>query len=606
MRAGATIVDSSSPTYVVCCSAYATVFFFVASDSWGPPERRVKMTIPLQSAPPSRTHFDLNDSAATRHLCAGAYLDDVFRDDTLRHVYYQPRRIVAPSYGFQLVPVLWHCLRARRADIIRDIAIVALFLVALTVSKSAVVVVVSLLLVQHFGVAVWRLGRDTIRAIRAGDDLGIRRFLARGMQLLFGMAIASVAFFFMLSILAGIAVNSLESSPFEDPLADPSAVVAQALLLFVAGLMLALVAIALPAIVGLWRQRQIERLVPGTRQQFPPRTQRFVEIQSQQGGNTVVYAGYRPFVGAGEPIDTSGFAQRLVRAPANGLAVFGLANEGDREFAEIPFTTEDLVNHLRGHLGALTREQGAGWLLPGLVVEDRVFLSGTEVSHLSPYTDPATVAEIIRNPTGPARHYLAGQVISWRGELVTTVHVHASVQGRSLYLEITTTALPPCDETYRIVDQVNGTGPIAYLRALVRGIADTPRTVAAAPFRLVRALIDQIATSATVVAGTALPPGFDYGARVSVRELGAATFTRNHTQTEDILKQKRIIERRVFAAVLDFLDAHGVDTTEYRQRAANILNAGAVNVGSGTMFVDSAVGQQNQGPGPVPAPAGRH
>src|SRR3954452_6857896 len=100
------------------------------------------MTIPLQSARPSRTPFDLDDSAATRHLRAGAYLDEGFRDETLRQGDYQPRRIVAPSYGFQLVPVLWHCLRARRADIIRDVAIVALLLMALIASKSAVVVVV--------------------------------------------------------------------------------------------------------------------------------------------------------------------------------------------------------------------------------------------------------------------------------------------------------------------------------------------------------------------------------------------------------------------------------------------------------------------------------
>lgn len=49
----------------------------------------------------------------TRNLCAGAYVERDFRRQVLREVYDRPNRLLAPSYGFDAVPVLMHCRRAR-------------------------------------------------------------------------------------------------------------------------------------------------------------------------------------------------------------------------------------------------------------------------------------------------------------------------------------------------------------------------------------------------------------------------------------------------------------------------------------------------------------
>ncbi len=62
------------------------------------------------TAPP----FPDDPTTATRHLCAGAYLDEAFRDVALSEVYHRPGRAVALSFGFSLTPVLAHCLRSRR------------------------------------------------------------------------------------------------------------------------------------------------------------------------------------------------------------------------------------------------------------------------------------------------------------------------------------------------------------------------------------------------------------------------------------------------------------------------------------------------------------
>ncbi|HEX8346911.1 MAG TPA: hypothetical protein VF657_19550, partial [Actinoplanes sp.] len=185
----------------------------------------------------------------------------------------------------------------------------------------------------------------------------------------------------------------------------------------------------------------------------------------------------------------------------------------------------------------------------------------------------------------PARHYLACQVFSWGGELITTVYVHIAVQGRSLYLESTTTALPPCRVEYRIVDTVDGNGPMAWLRAVKNGLVDTPRTIWRSPIQLTAALINLVAGSS---AGSGerlrLQQGYDYGARIGIRELGSERDNRFLTQTQDVWKYKRLIERRVVASVLDFLEDRGIDTAEYRARVDSVLvNNGMIATGGSTI-----------------------
>jgi hypothetical protein len=216
------------------------------------------------------------------------------------------------------------------------------------------------------------------------------------------------------------------------------------------------------------------------------------------------------------------------------------------------------------------------------------------------------VDNVLRNPTTPARHFLACRVESWRGELVTNVYVHFAVQGHTLYLEMSSWALPPCDERFRIVDKIDGTGPAAYLRAIRRGLVDTPRTVGRAPLELFRTLADTIAGNVRSSSTGQLRPGYDYGAETSVRQLAMNAYLRNSLVRHDFSKYSQIIERRVIAAVHDFLESKGVDVTEFGQRAVNILNNGVMHTGKGDIDNSGAVGPNAKtvnAAGPTPTPS---
>jgi hypothetical protein len=101
------------------------------------------------SAQPDFGHAPVRDSGpmgdATRYLCAAAYLDDRFRRKLLKELIYRTHRAPAPSYGgFDVAPVLMHCLRARRMMLVRDLAFVVLLIGGLWVSSIGVAFYVAL------------------------------------------------------------------------------------------------------------------------------------------------------------------------------------------------------------------------------------------------------------------------------------------------------------------------------------------------------------------------------------------------------------------------------------------------------------------------------
>jgi hypothetical protein len=90
----------------------------------------------------AKTPFTVADeppTAATRHLCAGAYLDREFRDMVLAEVRHDASRRVSPSYGFDIIPVVQHAWRAWWLETTGQLWMLTLLAVALAVDISAVI-----------------------------------------------------------------------------------------------------------------------------------------------------------------------------------------------------------------------------------------------------------------------------------------------------------------------------------------------------------------------------------------------------------------------------------------------------------------------------------
>ncbi|GIE75226.1 hypothetical protein Aph02nite_11760 [Actinoplanes philippinensis] len=551
---------------------------------------------PTHPGPRPEEPYPVDPLTATRHLCAGAYLDETFRNECLREVYYEPKRIVAPSFGFDAVPVLAHCVKARNGALIRDAVIVGTVLVTLCAAPASLFLVLTAMAALHSTIVTYRLAKECFQRLRANEPMALGPLIIRLFFLLIGYCVVFLLFWLAVA-LAGTAATTTSASSIEGFIAALGAGA------FLVGVLI------FGGSLGfhLWRQSVLDRMMPGVALTQPVHNQRLEEVARQQRGNTTVYSGFRSYVGSGDVAGSSGFAIRLVRAvnPAarqlDGVIGRHADGSGDseqrREFEQLPFAAQQLVDHVRERLSTLLPQRAAEEQIAGLTVEDRVCLAGTEVSQLLPYTPPDVMAAVIRHPTSPARHYLACQVFAWGGQLIPTVYVHVAVQGRSLYLEMTTTVLPPCDERFRIVDSVDGHGAAAWWRAVKTGVADAPRAIWRAPVHLASTLINMVAGQSSGQA--AVTRGFDYGARVGIRELGSDTDVRYLAQSQDIAKYHKLIERRVFASVLDYLDSHDIDTSEFRSRAASVLNisGGVFASADSVTFAGPVAGRDMNGAG---------
>src|SRR5262249_14487825 len=67
-------------------------------------------------------------SDPTRYLCAAAYLNPMFANTVIGELLASHRAVV-PSLGIDVVPIIRHCLNARRAQILRDL-LLTVFLIA--------------------------------------------------------------------------------------------------------------------------------------------------------------------------------------------------------------------------------------------------------------------------------------------------------------------------------------------------------------------------------------------------------------------------------------------------------------------------------------------
>jgi hypothetical protein len=536
------------------------------------------------------------DCVAARRLAAGTYRDRGFRDDVLRDIYNAHSRRVAPSHGFDLVLVIRHAWTAWWLEAGQELLLLIALSCWFAVRPLDAFITLDLLvisdLLRHW--LSWGLeylgygGRrdpthDRPEQVRE-RNLSLRGKLLR--RLLAGAITVLVAL-----VLISAASRRTRMS---------TASWATATTLTVVGIIITLVVvIALTAVVRARRLTRLRFSAP-CRRAGPRR--RLRAIEQQQWHPVTVHSGFKPFLGSGKKIQGWSFAQRLV--PANTAGT-----EPRREFDPPPFTTNGLVSRLREVITDLQHDDNPETCLPDLRVADCIFVEGTRAAGVSAALAAESesdevkqaIADAIARPSGVARHYLCAQVVSWGGEVVTTVFVHVSLQGRTLYIEFATYALYPVRPEYG-THQVGGRHAGECAGAIGATVAGLParlleiKHLVSAPAILLPALR---ATRARVPMAALRG---DIGAKFSVREnamIEPPTEQRDESesgyfQAQDIAQHSKIIERRLIAALDDYLVEFGVDSSEFVQRTTAILNNGILNMGSGTVNAENtAVGENS-------------
>lgn len=313
------------------------------------------------------------------------------------------------------------------------------------------------------------------------------------------------------------------------------------------------------------------------------------ELERHQLANVTVYSGFSPFVGCG--LDRGGWSFVVdIRKGKDDLT--------GRQRQPLPFRVEELYAALLDTVRSLQ--------IPDLRVEDRLFMSGRDVrgeqwilpdpfARPLPWVDPAVVQEYLRAPTHRVRHYLAVQLLDWRGELVLSLFLRFNLVGGSLFCEGNYFLLPPVKEAYHQVDDVNAVPDVRVLaREAALAALSAPFLLVLAPYQVVQRLfgrwtawLERRATRRLIRSR----PMFDYGAAMTIRQEGMSGNFRHYFQKLDELMYTKLVQKKVFESIATFLDARGIDTGELRERQATVLNSGVIITGGELKAESLAVGQ---------------
>ncbi|MER5443587.1 hypothetical protein [Streptomyces sp. NPDC002790] len=519
-------------------------------------------------------------SEATRLLCAGAYLDQGYRDRVIEQLHLYEQRIVAPSLGFDAARVLAHALRARRIEVAWSWAVLGLWVVGLPLTGYWILVF--LLPSALLALGVWIRG--------PGERPPVYRRVVAWYVRWWGRLLLAMLLLTTVSMVLGGGEDQYDSASYEtrsalyDILPDflswmipQGAGSDDTLNGWLTLLLLALIA----ACVGAQRSQFARALgaelsearfgdatadpaesAEGTRFQRVKR-----RIRVEQHAPLIMYHAVRPFCGAGAPVDTWTLAVEL--------RPDGMKKQQPLNNRKILEQIRPLLEQLRlpaEFAGTTVRDR-----LRRLEIDECVFLPAEGLTHRedAPYQPEAYEehrARSVEEGAEKRRHFLRIRVGGWEEELVVTVFVRVHTQGRMLMLEIAPHVLAPVREPFQNADRTahqfrhnNPLGKAAWAFARVAG----------SPVRSLVTIGRWVGYGWQVLTGghgSALPDG----PAVSVRELGSEG-PGSQFQQMDVERYLKSIQDRIANGVLHALAESGYQTGEFVQKIVNI-SSGGVNI----------------------------
>ncbi|RSS99697.1 hypothetical protein EF910_34515 [Streptomyces sp. WAC07149] len=517
-------------------------------------------------------------SEAGRLLCAGTYLDAVYRDRVIDELFVHEERIAAPSYGFDATRVLAHALRARRIELGWAAGVIgAWFVGSLLTGWQLTLLLVPFL---QLSLANW-LGARRNRFVRT---LGLVLRVYTWVWLVF----------IVLSVWTAMSGNFTAIAAFLDVFSffsDDAAYAAANLARpgasgSLRGWLMPLVFAALVTVVGLQRGHAARIVLrelspsryadhagdPAEASQSPRFARVRARIRREQHAPLVMYDINAPFTGAGEAFRPWQLSVEL--RPREDL---GPGRKPQ------PVTNAHIVGRITPLLQALrvpsphgSREAQEAVLdrLRELAVDECVFLPATGLPHrdaapLSPEQFAEHRLGAVEEGGERRRHFLRIRVGGWDENLVVTVFVRVHTQGGMLMLEVAPHVLLPVRAGFQNADAaaqrlLNNN----WLGKAADALAATPGSFAASVATLGRGYLSwsRIATGGH---GGARPEG----PGLSVREL-AAMDDGSLFHLMDLDRYLKTIQDRVVGGVTVALHEAGWHTEEFARRAVTVAEGG--------------------------------
>jgi hypothetical protein len=534
-------------------------------------------------------------SNATRYLCAAAYLAPSFADSVIGELL-SSHRAVAPSRGVDLEPVLRHCLKARRLQLVRDVLLCALLVVGVLFARVPLIAA---------GIAAFLLAM-----LPLGDSEGARR---HGAARKIGAALVIAA---VVPVIAIGYLSLTSSAPLGGGGGLPGVSGVSPLIVLWWLIYVGLLVATLLRYSYVRNRTLAEWLSPGAQAPEFARASRRVEsriseVCAAQHGNLLLYGGEDPFLGSGITQQGWSIAIELNR---EGVPRGLLDAEARGEVSVDPVELHDVLHRRLLRLndsGLPPGERVAALSVDHQVVGDGRFRWDSPLIDgklMLPYSQAGqeAITALIRNPQAGLRCFQRvsisdeGRAVQAGGrpvagpvdqEVIISSFIYIAVEGHMFYLQFMPTVLAPVLDRYRMIDRMPKTTSAKFLTAIIADAASSAfGNLLHAPFGVVAAWRQSRAEERSFAEELTDADHYTYadlGARISVRELGGGRRPRTYVQRFDTAKYVRVLERLVIETAFDFLYTKGVDTSAYRASAQAIYNTGVIVAGTGNAVASS-------------------
>lgn len=523
----------------------------------------------------------------------GPYAGEYLARLALREVLFADKRPV-PSFGFQLAPVLSHCVAARRQWRLRAaLLVVVVGLTALRYPWGAGILVAAALL--HMSLRGGRVGR----ILRWGTT-SLVSFI------LLGLAVFAV--YRLAGTYAPVLREALRQGAREA----------------------VLLALAVTAVYVLDRWvawAYVLAVRPGRRtigdrpHAAPVSARKTAAIKVTETWQSVAYTNYGSeyrFVGAGIPWDKT--SSRIRLKAAGGDDEDDGKNQDHEELEGLrEFEADELMDDVRDELERLRDVLVETHSLPNCDVSEMLGVPETEWKNLPVGLQKVwpEVGDMVRGARGApsstaTRRYLTAQVISWDGQIVVTIFAHAALEGRMLHFVTRPHYLAPLRKDTAVAARGGWALASDLLLVPLHAVGDTVDLAIWAYGTVRRSLpldrtgrgtvVNQGSVSAGTVGATGDVDDDDEKKPVSLREYCQRTSVEDMHQWEDALRHAHTLQVWMFARVRYFLDEHGADLVDFDKQVSNVFNTTYVT-GDNNKVMTSAAGRDSKQTGSQKAPA---
>ena len=308
--------------------------------------------------------------------------------------------------------------------------------------------------------------------------------------------------------------------------------------------------------------------------------------------NLIVYQGFSPFIGAG--LNLGGWS--FVVNADKGKEEHGVRLE------PMKFEISELYDDIDRCIDVLE--------LSGLTHHDTYFVNGSDIrddqnilpdSHGHPVQKISPDRCTIYRNTNDRRirHYQWIKVMDWGNELCTSYFFRCTLRGPNLFVEINRHLLTPLADNYRKIDAVGDRDWKHGLGLAILSCFVGPILAIASPFIIfgrMNEFLEELFDKKEKKRRKQVDenPLFNYGTGSSFRESVSSGQFIHYFQKLDSVFYSNVLEREILSSIVDFLDAHDIDTSELKERQSTILNSGIIVQGGDVKAESLAVGSGAQ------------